>query len=272
MLPLKKNKIMRPHSTEWYQRLSTLQAGYYYPWRSQVAPGNGEDAYLELVQQHLDPALDLLDVACGHGALALQLAPHCRSLFGYDVIERYIEMAQAAARTQNIHNARFVCYDSSLPANNGQAHIPADDHAFDLLICRKGPFHWVEDARRVARPGATLIMLIPDTVPMPPWHHLLPETLQWSVGTDPNWARAAIEPRLAKRGLQLHSWWSFDVPEYFTEPQQLYLWRTFGRTAEEVPSFDKVAPDLAQIFAEHSSAEGVAIRHRRHLWKAIAPK
>jgi SAM-dependent methyltransferase len=268
---LEKNKIMRPHSTEWYKRLSTHQAGYFYPWRSQVAPGNGEEAFCALVQQHLAPTVDLLDVACGHGALALQLAPHCRSVFGYDVVESYITMAQETAREQNIHNTRFVCYDSSLPANNGQAHIPADDDSFDLLICSKGPFHWVEDARRVARPGATLIMLIPDTVPMPSWHSLLPQALQWSVGSDPTWARTAIEPRLAKSGLRIHSWWTFDVPEYFTEPEELYAWRTFGRAAEEVPPYTEVATALAQIFAEHRSTEGVAIRHRRHLWKAVVP-
>lgn len=262
---------MRPHSTEWYQRLSTLQAGYFYPWRSHVAPGNGEAAYLALVQQHLAPSVDLLDVACGHGALTLQFAPHCRSVFGYDLVDGYIEMAQDAVREQGIHNARFVCYDSSLPANNGQAHIPAEDNSFDLLVCSKGPFHWVEDARRVARPGATLIMLIADTVPMPPWHHLLPQALQWSVGTDPNWARTAIEPRLNQSGIQIHSWWSYDVPEFFTEPEQLYQWRTFGRTAEESPAFEEVAPHLVQIFAEHSNVEGLTIRHRRHLWKAVIP-
>jgi SAM-dependent methyltransferase len=269
---LEENKIMRPHSTEWYQRLSTLQAGYFYPWRSQVAPGNGEEAYFALVQQHLDPTTDLLDVACGHGALTLQFAPYCHSVFGYDVIDSYITMAQEAARAQNIHNARFACYDSSLPANHGQAHIPADDASFDLLICSKGPFHWVEDARRVARPAATLIMLIPDTAPMPSWHRLLPPSLQWSVGSDPNWARTAIEPRLAKSGIQIHSWWMFDVPEFFTEPEELYARLTWGHTADEVPAYDEVAPALAQIFAEHHSAEGVALRHRRHLWKAIVPE
>src|SRR6476469_7685253 len=94
------NKLVRPHSTEWYQRLSTLQAGFYYPWQSQIAPGNGEAAYLALVGEHLGPDVDLLDVACGHGALTLEFARQCRSAFGYDVVPSYIEMAQAAANEQ----------------------------------------------------------------------------------------------------------------------------------------------------------------------------
>jgi SAM-dependent methyltransferase len=264
--------MVRPHSTEWYQRLSTLQAGYIYPWRSNVAAGNGEDAYLALVEQHLGPTTDVLDVACGHGTVALQIAPSCRSVLGYDAVSRYVELAQQATLAQGIQNAHFVCHDSSLPANNGQARIPASENSFDLLICSKGPFHWVEDARRVARPGATLLMLIPDTLPMPSWHNLLPEKLQWQVGTDPNWARPIIERRLALSGLSIHSWWSFDVPEYFTEPEQLYVRLTWGHTPDEVPTFAEVEPHLSQIFVEYSSAEGVAVRHRRHLWKAVVPE
>lgn len=263
---------MRPHSTEWYKRLSTLQEGFYYPWHSQVAAGNGEEAYLALVQEHLAPHVDLLDVACGHGTLTLHFARHCHTAFGYDLIPSYIEMAQAAARQQAITNAHFLAFDSSLPANDGQAHIPADDNSFDLLVCSKGPFHWVEDALRVARNGATLIMLIPDGIPMPIWHDLLPDPLQWSFGADPNWARATMEPRLVKSGIPLHSWWSFDVPEQFTEPDQLYARLTWGKSDEEKPPYDEVASQLAAIFADFATPNGLAIRHRRYLWKAIVTK
>lgn len=263
---------MRPHSTEWYHRLSTLQTGFYYPWKSHVAPGNGEAAYYALVEQHLGPELDLLDVACGHGELTLDFARHCRSALGYDVVPSYIELAQAAAREQGIENARFICHDSSIPANNGRAQLPAPDDAFDVLVCSKGPFHWVEDARRVARPGATMIMLIPDTLPMPAWGNHLPPALQWTVGTDPNWARNTMEPRLAKSGIALHSWWSFDVPERFTEPEQLYARLTWGNTPNEKPPYAEVATQLATLFADHASTNGLALRHRRHLWKAIVEK
>jgi SAM-dependent methyltransferase len=252
--------------------LSTLQAGFYYPWQSHLAPGNGEEAYRSLVEQHLDPQVDLLDVACGHGALTLHFARRCRSAFGYDLVPGYVEMARAAADEQGIHNAQFVCYDSSLPTNNGQAHIPAADDSFDLLVCSKGPFHWVEDARRVARDRATLIMLIPDTLPMPAWHHLLPQALQWSVGTDPNWARNAIEPRMVKSGVTLHSWWTFDVPQLFTDPKELYSMLVWGHAAGEKPPYAEVAADFEAIFAQYGTPEGIALRHRRALWKATVSK
>jgi hypothetical protein len=111
-------------------------------------------------------------------------------------------------------------------------------------------------------------MLIPDIVPMPPWHDLLPPVFRWQVGDDPNWARAAMEPRLNKSGIELHSWWSFDVPEYFSAPEELYVRFTWGHTVDEVPSYAEVASQLAEIFAQHG-AEGLALRHRRHLWKAV---
>ena len=53
------------------------------------------------------------------------------------------------------------------------------DGSFDVLICGKGLSPWIEDAWRVARPGAVLLMLAPDcsggsppaTPPAGPWRH-----------------------------------------------------------------------------------------------------
>ena len=58
-------------STAWYDRLATLQKGYYYPWRSRLGPWNGEAEYLTLVRQHLQPEAEVLDVACGTGRVWL---------------------------------------------------------------------------------------------------------------------------------------------------------------------------------------------------------
>lgn len=46
---------------------------------------------------------------------------------------------------------------------------------------------------------------------------------------------ASFDRRLASGGLPLHSWWSFDVPEVFPDPEQLYVWLTWGASAEEAP-------------------------------------
>jgi 2-polyprenyl-3-methyl-5-hydroxy-6-metoxy-1,4-benzoquinol methylase len=92
----------QPHTAPWYDRLATLQTGYHYPWRSWLGPWNGEEAYLALVREHLRPDADLLDVACGHGEVALDLAPRRRSILGYDRTAPWIDLARQAAREQGV--------------------------------------------------------------------------------------------------------------------------------------------------------------------------
>ena len=265
------SKLILPQTATWYDRLTTLQDGYYYPWRSQLPPNHGEDAYRALVEQHLRPDSDVLDAACGHGVMALHIAPHCRSVLGYDRTAPWIDLARQAAAERGLQNAAFVCHDSSPEANGGQTLLPGPDAAYDLLLCSKGPFHWIEGVRRVARPGATLLMLVPDAHPLTAWHTLLPESLRWKESPDPNWARPAIERRFTCVDLRLHSWWSFDVPEYFPDARQLYTWLSWGKTTDEVISFKEVEPSLDRIFKDYAGPDGLEVRYRRYLWKAVIP-
>lgn len=262
---------LRPHSPAWYDQLATMQQGYSYEWGSHFDPWHGEDVYRALIHQHLHSDMDVLDIACAQGEVALEIAPSCRSIVGYDRIATWINMAQRAARERGFTNTIFLCHDSSAEANGGRVRLPAAEAAFDLLICGKGPFHWIEDARRVARPGAVLLMLVPDATPFTAWTDQLPEPLRWQEW-DPHWARPAIEQRLTGAQLSLHSWWSFDVPELFPDAEALYSWRTWGCTPEEVPSFAEVAADLERIFARYCGPRGLEIRRRRYIWKAIVPK
>ncbi|MEO8608143.1 MAG: class I SAM-dependent methyltransferase [Chloroflexota bacterium] len=260
---------LAPQSPLWYDRLTTLQKGYYYPWRSMLPVWHGEDVFRNLVALHLQANLDVLEVACAQGELALEMAATARSVVAYDRMADYIRLAQEAAQERGIHNVSFLLHDSSTQANGGQALIPAPDGSFDLLVCSKGPFHWIEDSRRVARPGATLLMLVPDTAPLTPWHGLLPEALRWQAFDDPNWAYPAIEERLGAVQLNLHSWWSFDVPEIFATPEDFYIWRAWGTTPDEVPTYIDAASDLERIFEKYAGSQGLEIRRRRYIWKAI---
>ena len=264
----------KDHAAEWFARLATLQPGYYYPWRPNLAPRHGEDTFRQLVFEHLKPELDVLEVACAQGDLALDMAPRCRSVLAYDFTAGYIDMARRAAEARGIANATFVVHDSSSDANGGRPRTPAPDHSIDLWVNSKGPWRVILDAPRVCRPGATLLMLVPQGEPAMPWEALIPEPLHPMAPTndDPNWARKAIEQRLAEAGLRLHSWWDFDTPELFPTPKELYVARTFGCTLEEVPSYQEVAPVLERIFREFAGPEGLEARWIRHIWKAIAPK
>jgi hypothetical protein len=83
--------------------------------------------------------------------------------------------------------------------------------------------------------------------------------------------RDSVERRLAIGGLALHSAWTFDVPELFPDPEQYYRMLSFGAAYGEVPSFEEARPALERIFAEYGGPAGLAIRHRRLLWKAVVP-
>jgi SAM-dependent methyltransferase len=259
---------LKPHSSAWYDRLATLQPGYYYPWESLLPPLNGEDTYLEMVAQHLFLQADVLDVGCGHGEVALDFASRCRSILAYDRVADYMRLAEEAKQRRGVTNVQFLCADSSTDANGGKPRIPAESASFDLLISRRGPIHWIEDARRVARPGAVLIQLNPQPLPVPPWNEELPEPLRLPpamVGP----FREVIEPRLALGGLALHSCWSFDVPEIFPDPQQLHLFLSWGFLPGEVPAYQEVRADLEALFDRHAGVDGLVLRRGRFLWKAV---
>jgi hypothetical protein len=192
-------------------------------------------------------------------------------VLGYDRIPGWIDLAHQAATAQGIPNTTFISHDSSADENGGQSRLPAADHSIDLFVCSKGPFNWIEDAPRAGRPGASLLMLVPDATPLEPWTDLLPETLRWEAWP-PDWARTAIEGRLDSAGLHLHSWWSFDVPELFSDPEALYTWRAWGFTLQEVPSYQDVATILEKIFEQYAGPQGLEIRRRRYIWKAVIPR
>jgi len=262
---------LRPHSPEWYDRLARLQRGYWYPWRSTLSSGNGEELYLEFVQQHLQPNIDVLDVACGQGELSLDIAVKTRTVLGYDRQPIYIELARRLAECRQVDNVTFVCADSSLEANGGRARIPALDTSFDLLLCRRGPHHWVEDAYRVARPGATLIMLIPNLTPRTEWSGALPDPLGWNDEDDPLWARDRIAARMAATGLSIDRYWACVVPEYFSTPEEFYKWRAWGYVAGEVPPFIEVQDLLHKLFQRYAGADGLEVKHSRFIWMTRVP-
>jgi SAM-dependent methyltransferase len=271
---------LMPHSEEWYAWLSKQQIGYFYPGRRILSPWHGEDNFRTLVFEHLKPEMDVLEIACAQGDLTLAMAPHCRSVLAYDATPGYIEMACKAAAERGITNAKFIVHNSRGQFNGGQAHVPAEDHSFDLWVNSKGPFHPLQDALRVCRPGAVLLTLVADGgVPgggsQPyPWDALLPEPLRSPVipgRNDPNWPYKTIQQNLAQAGLRLHSWWDFDVPCTIPDPREYYIGLTWPFMEDEVPPYEEVAPAFERIFKEFAGPQGLETRWRRSIWKAVIP-
>jgi SAM-dependent methyltransferase len=271
---------LTPHSEEWYAWLSKKQKGYFYPERRILSPWHGEDNFRTLVFEHLKPEMDVLEVACAQGDLALAMAPCVRSVLAYDATPDYIDLACKAAEERGITNAKFLVHNSRARFNSGRVHLPADDHSVDLWVNSLGPFHTILDAPRVCRPGAVMLMLVPDGgVPAgggrpAPWNDLLPEPLRWLTPPDridPNWAYKGIVENLTEAGLRLHSWWDFDVLFYIPTPWDLYIGLSWPFMEDEVPSYQEVEPVLKRIFKEFAGPQGLENRWQRSIWKAVIP-
>ena len=254
---------------EQLEALAAQQGGYFYPWRSALGDGNGEDAYTQLVESHLSLEKIVLDAGCGHGTDMLAFAPKVRRFIGYDAVESFIAIARRRADEVGLASVALVLSNSSPDHNGGAARIPAADHTLDLIISRRGPTNWIADARRVCRPGARLIQVNPLPSPEPAWKAELPQALR-TAGSPANPGRpdlvGYIKAALAAADLRLEDGQVFDAPEVISEPEDLYRCLTFMRFEPNTPSWDAARPHLERLLARHGAVD---MRQRRFLWTAV---
>ncbi len=69
----------------------------------------------------------VLDLACGPGTLALELAPRGCAVYAVDLAEKMILLAQRAARRQGHRRIRFGVADAE--------QLPFGNNTFDLVTC-----------------------------------------------------------------------------------------------------------------------------------------
>src|SRR5262249_22144432 len=148
-----------------------------------VADGNGEDVFINLLDQHLSPDSDVLDLGCGHGELTLTLAARCRSIVGIEREPGYLELAKELAAEQNVVNVRFYQVNLAGVADEDRvfAGLPLADDSIDVFVNRRGPIlqRYLDEALRIARPGAVIVGLHPTgNAPAPAWADQLPEPYQ----------------------------------------------------------------------------------------------
>ncbi len=108
--------------------------------------------------QRLDPLpAAVLDVGCGAGHLAFALAPHCTRVVAVDAAPAMLTTVAAAAAQRGLPQILVQhAVAESLPFASG---------SFDLVCSRYSAHHWrdvpaaLREMRRVARPGATLLLI-----------------------------------------------------------------------------------------------------------------
>ena len=258
------------NAVERMDALAAGQGGFFYPWTSNLGADDGEEAYARLVERHLSPDLTVLEAGCGHGPDVLRFAPRVARYAAYDFSEGFVRIAREQAQAAGFTNVELICANSSAGANGGRPRIPMEEASADMIVSRRGPTNFILDARRVVRPGGWLIQLNP--MPSPPyaWDDELPEDLRSEPARDFDMA-GHIAGLLSQAGLTLHSGWSFDVPEYFTDARQLYAylaWNQFHGQGLRAPPLESALPALAAVMAKHAGREGLDVRRRRYLWSA----
>jgi demethylmenaquinone methyltransferase / 2-methoxy-6-polyprenyl-1,4-benzoquinol methylase len=130
-----------------YDLINDLQSfGLHRYWKKRVVrearPQAGERA---------------LDVCCGTGDIALQLARRGVEVTGLDFSERMLEIARHRKNTGGLQRMQFVCGDAQ--------KLPIPDGTFDIVTIGYGLRNlasWetgMHEMQRVARPGGRLVIL-----------------------------------------------------------------------------------------------------------------
>jgi ubiquinone/menaquinone biosynthesis C-methylase UbiE len=125
-------------------------------YRHSVVHLSGNDLLrmISLVQAQHDG--QLLDVGCGAGHVAVNLAPHFRSVIAYDLTPLMLEQVQKLAQERGVTN---------LMTQQGNAEqLPYDDHTFDIVTARYNAHHWQHPVRalreilRVLKPNGKFLL------------------------------------------------------------------------------------------------------------------
>jgi SAM-dependent methyltransferase len=140
-------------------------AGLGDPLRSVIDPSDVEGAKVQLIDRihwlslspHLPRRGKVLDVGCGTGRLARRILQQGLDYYGADTS---ISMIDAARALNGPGNGQFRHYSGpKTPYPNGEFDMVLTVGVFQYLV--KGPESdaFVEDLRRVVRPGGRLMML-----------------------------------------------------------------------------------------------------------------
>jgi ubiquinone/menaquinone biosynthesis C-methylase UbiE len=148
-----KNAVKEVVRRHWSARAETFDQGLTH------APHSPEQ--LEAWQSRLQrwagaQPIDVLDVGCGTGFLALQFANLGHRASGADFAETMIERARAKAAEQQLDVQFDVADAENLPHADGSFDLVIERHVAWTLPDPSGAFiEW----RRVLRPGGRLILI-----------------------------------------------------------------------------------------------------------------
>lgn len=122
----------------------------------QLVPGRSWAAWARALG-HLLPSLDVVDIGCGDGYLALETARWAGHVIGIDRSEEVLERAKAMAARRRVTNIEWRKGDlERLPLHDASVDVALLSQA---LHHARDPERAVAEAARVLRPGGRLLVL-----------------------------------------------------------------------------------------------------------------
>ncbi len=99
----------------------------------------------------------LLDVACGPGSLALDLAPYVARTIGFDITPAMLDQARKAQAERAVANIEWIAGDAAnLPFDDGSFSIVASSAAFHHM---EAPDRVLREMARVCRAGGRIVVI-----------------------------------------------------------------------------------------------------------------
>ncbi len=109
--------------------------------------------FFQLLTKYVKPDMFVLDLGCGSGELANQLAHRCQKIIGIDTDARYIKTAKQDKKNKKLTNIFFKISDAQ--------KLPFNKNTFDLIYSSRGPLSasakFLREASRVLKTGGFLI-------------------------------------------------------------------------------------------------------------------